>query len=822
MNVSYDWLRALVPFEGTPAKLRDLITSRVATVDELEPLRKDLAPIVVARVVEAGRHPDSDHLWVTKVDAGTGALLDVVCGAPNVEAGKLYPFAPTGTTMPNGLKIERRKIRGQTSNGMLCSPRELGLGDDHEGILELQVNAAPGTPLLNVMPAGDTKLVIDVMPNRPDLLSHLGVAREVAAAIDAPVALPKIDDNTTSVPAPARARNEGRTGTVAIRVEETDLVRRYLAVVIRGIAVGPSPEWLVRRLESVGSRSINNVVDATNYILHELGQPTHAFDVAKLAGNAIIVRRARSGERITTLDGLERVLTDKMTVIADATRPQAVAGVMGGRDSEVTQLTTDILLEVASFDPVRTRATRRTLGLSTDASYRFERGVDAALGPMALERTARLIVAVAGGRVDGAPVDIYAGDPLPNPLTLRGSRIATVLGDVVPTDEAASLLRGIGFDARVESNDTVRVLPPTWRIDILREIDLIEEVARLRGYQSFPDEIRPFRAGNVPDAPQWLLARRVRDALVGHGLLETRPMPFVNGNEGEYVRVANPIAENEAFLRRDILDTLSRRAEYNLARMHGDLRLFEIGAVFFPGRTMPREELHVGALIMGRRRPPHFSDPKSQEFEQAMTIDVWDAKALAELIATETFSDGAWTLEEGADGEVWQILAGGARVGVVRALAIDAPAWAKPAFGVELSLGVVDSQAAAQPGRNAYHEASHSVAVARHALPATHHPFRPIPSQPASPFDIALLVPVAVRAADIEKAIREVSGALLESLTLVDEYSGKNIEPGHRSLAWRLTFRHPERTLTAKEIEGRRTNVLRHLEKTLNVRARTT
>jgi phenylalanyl-tRNA synthetase beta chain len=609
-------------------------------------------------------------------------------------------------------------------------------------------------------------------------------------------------------------RNEGRTGGVAVLVEEEQLVRRYLAVVIRGISVAPSPEWLVKRLESVGSRSINNVVDATNYILHELGQPTHAFDLAKLGGGAIIVRRARAGERLTTLDGVDRALSDTMTVIADASRAQAVAGVMGGRESEVTQSTTDILLEVASFDPARTRATRRSLGLSTDASYRFERGVDAALGPIALERTARLIIAVAGGRVDDAPIDIYRGDPLPSPLTLRASRASTVLGDVVAAGEAASLLRGIGFDARVESDETIRVLTPTWRTDILREIDLIEEVARLRGYQTFPDEIRPFRAGNVPDDPRWLLARRVRDALVGHGLLETRPMPFVSGKEGEFVRVANPLAENEAFLRREILDTLSRRAEYNLARMHGDLRLFEIGAVFFPSGAMPREELHVGALIMGRRRPPHFSDAKSADFEGMMTIDVWDAKALAELMAREAFGDGVATLQEGSDREIWTITVDGSAVGTVRGLQLDAPAWAKPAFGVELSLGVVDSDAVAQPGQHAHRPATYA------AVPVA--PYQPIPSQPASPFDIALLVPDGVRAADIEKAIRDVSGALLESLALVDEYSGKNIDKGYRSLAWRLTFRHPERTLTAKEIEGRRTNVLRHLEKTLNVRARTT
>ena len=814
MNVSYEWLRAFVPFNETPARLRDLITSRVATVDELQSLRADLAPIVVGRVIEAGPHPDSDHLWVTKVDAGTGTVLDVVCGAPNVEQGALYPFAPTGTVMPNGMKIERRRIRGQTSNGMLCSARELGLGEDHQGILRLDIDAAPGTPFLDAMPVGDTRLVIDVMPNRPDLLSHLGVAREVAAAVDAPLALPTIAGLEAKIPQPSRVRADGRTGGIDVRVAEDSQVRRYMAVVIRGIRVGASPEWLVKRLESVGSRSINNVVDATNYILHELGQPTHAFDVAKLGGHAVIVRRARAGEKIVTLDGVERTLNETMTVIADAKRPQAVAGVMGGRDSEVSETTTDVLLEVASFDAASTRTTRRTLGLSTDASYRFERGVDPALAPVALERTAQLIIAVAGGRVDDAPVDVYAGDVLRAPLALRASRVATVLGERVPTDEIATLLRSIGFDARVEGGDIVRVLAPSWRTDILREIDLIEEVARLRGYDSFPTEIRPFRAGNVPDDVQWLVARRVRDALVGAGLLETRPMPFVRGAESGFVRVANPLAENEAYLRRDILDTLARRAEYNLDRMQGNVRLFEIGSVFEPtSASMPREELHVGAVIMGRRRPLHFSDPKTAEFERAMTIDEWDAKALAELMAREAFSGESVSLADGGGGELWQVRAGDRAVGRVRTISLDAPVWAKPAYGIELSLGVIDSTRVAPPGASAHR-------LPEYAMTAVH-PYRALPSTPASEFDIALLVPATVRAADIEREVRRVSGDMLESVLLVDEYTGRNIEEGYRSLAWRLTFRHPERTLTAKEIDGRRTNVLRHLEKTLNVRPRT-
>src|SRR5689334_21441910 len=367
MNASYQWLKAFVPFDETPAQLRELLTAHVATVDELVPLRQDLAPIVIARVVEEAAHPDSDHLHITKVDAGTGTLLDVVCGAPNVTAGKVYPFAPTGTVMPNGLKIQKRKIRGAISDGMLCSARELGLGDEQDGILELDVDVPPGTPFLKALAVGDTRIVIDVGANRPDLLSHLGVARELAAVTGRPMALPVLPDvGEIGLTGAVRAPRSAQAASVSVSIGEAGLVRRFMGVVIRGVRVGPSPSWLVRRLEAVGSRSINNVVDASNYVLHELGQPTHAFDLSKLGGSSIVVRRANPGERVTTLDGVERMLKDSMIVIADSERPQAIAGVMGGRDSEVTDATKDVFLEVANFNPSKIRDARRTLGLSTD------------------------------------------------------------------------------------------------------------------------------------------------------------------------------------------------------------------------------------------------------------------------------------------------------------------------------------------------------------------------------------------------------------------------------------------------------------------------
>jgi phenylalanyl-tRNA synthetase beta chain len=829
MNVSYAWLRAFVPFEQSPTGLRELITSHVATVDELVALRQELAPFVIARVVEESPHPDSDHLHVTRVDMGTGVLVDVVCGAPNVRAGKLYPFAPTGTVMPSGLVIQKRKIRGAVSDGMLCSARELGLGDEQDGILELEIDVPPGTPLLRALPLGDTQLVIDVGANRPDLLSHLGIAREIAALTKKPLVLPAIEKLGGSIPAAERGEAAGRADSLNVRVAEPGLVNRFMGVVLRGVRVGPSPAWLAKRLESVGSRPINNVVDASNYVLHELGQPTHAFDLAKLGGGSVIVRRATAGERITTLDGVDRALRDDMIVIADGSRPQAIAGVMGGRDSEVTDATSDIFLEVANFDRGRIRTARRALGLSTDASYRFERGVDVELGPKALERVAQIITLLAGGSVAGAPVDLSGPSPKADTrdsIVVRPARVSSVLGATIGGGEIETLLRSIGFDVRL-AGDHLRVVPPSWRQDVSAEVDLIEEVARLRGYDSFPLEIRPFRAGTVPDTPSWMTAKRVRDALVGAGMLELRPMPFVAGGPG-YARVTNPLAENEAYLRRDVLDTLARRAEYNLARMQGNLRLFEIGSTFEPGSgRLPVEDLRVGALVMGRRQQPHFTDPKSNEFAAWATYDEWDAKSLASTIARAVYPTGDIAIVPSSSDDralarltggtestaLWSVVADGRTVGVVRRLELDAPVWASPAFGVEVSLGVIPSDDVAPVGKSAYLEPEKPREIARR--------FVPLPSMPASEFDLALSVPDGVPAAEVEAVMRRVSGKLLESVELFDRYVGAGVEPGYRSLAWRLTFRHSERTLRDRELDARRADILRALAE-LNVRQRAT
>ena len=817
MNASVEWLNAFVDTGLSAAALRDLITAHTATVDELVALRADLAPIVIARVVEEAAHPDSDHLHVTKVDMGTGELLDVVCGAPNVQAGKLYPFAPTGTVMPGGLKIEKRKIRGHTSNGMLCSARELGLGEEHDGILELDLDVAPGTRFLDAMPIGDARLVIDVLPNRADLLSHLGIARELAAVTGRDLRLPEIGVDAIAIPEPKRFRRAGNAGGVVLHLEDATLASRYMGVVIRGLKVGPSPQWLVERLGAVGSRSINNVVDATNYVLHELGQPTHAFDLAtldldtQLPQKTVVVRTAKAGEQLVTLDGVARTLTPDVTVIADSNKPIAIAGVMGGRDTEVSDATTDIFVEVATFAPVRTRRTRRAVGLSTDASYRFERGVDAALAPRALERVAKLIIRLAGGVVEAPPVDLYAGDPARAPLVLRASRLARVLGIDLPAERAAQLLRAIGCHADVEEGGaSIHVVPPTWRRDLVAEVDLVEEIARLNGYDRLPDDIRPYRPGTSNDAPLWSVAARLRDALTGAGLLEARPTPFVHGDD-EHVRVLNPLAENEAHLRCTVLESLARRAEYNLSHMQGNVRLYEVGSVFAPGGdALPDESVNVALLVMGDREPPHFTNAKPAAF------DAWDAKWLGELVAGVVSGGARVELDPVGEGDVlWRITIGGTPRGEVRRVPLDAPVWASPAFGVELELQPMSNSDVAPPGEHAHGDTAKPAAriVA---------PYRPLPTTPASEFDLALLVPDGVRASEVERVIRDAAGDLLERLVAFDVYEGAGVEAGHRSIAWRLTLRHAERTLRDKEIDGRRARILSALQTELNVRQRST
>ncbi|HEX6251422.1 MAG TPA: phenylalanine--tRNA ligase subunit beta [Gemmatimonadaceae bacterium] len=806
MNASLRWLNDFLGREASADEVRDILTARAATVESVVPVRADLAEIVIGRVVEAGRHPDAEKLWLTKVDAGAGELLQVVCGAPHVEVGTSYPFAPVGATLPGGVTIEKKKIRGQLSNGMLCSARELGLGSDHTGILALQTDAAPGTRFLDATNAGDVRFEIDVLPNRPDLLSHEGLAREVAAALGTelrPWTLPAasgalVDRN--EVPAPAAVEREGTTDGVRVRIDDVGGCPRYVGTVIRGVTIGPSPSWLAERLEAAGVRSINNVVDVTNFMLHGFGQPMHAFDLARLGG-AVVIRSSAAAERLHTLDGVDRALPPGTTVIAGAEHAQAIAGVIGGAGSEVTEATTDIFLETALFDPRRVRATRRALGVSTDASYRFERHVDPEQVAARASVAAGLIVALAGGRVSEPGVDVRARAEESPELTLRPDRVARVLGERIGVAEISRLLATVGFEATAaEESGALRVVVPSWRSDARDEIDLIEEVARLHGYDSFSSELRSFRPTTVPDDPMVALEQRLRQALVGAGLLEARPMPFVAAASDERLRLRNPLAENEAYLRESLLHGLARAAEHNLSHMARSVRLFEIGTVFRASdEPRPLERRHVGVLLMGHSEPQHFTNASPRPF------DPWDMRWIAELVANTVFpaSDIRFNISDSGDEKrapvsrnLWKIELGGQPVGTVSLLDLDAPVWASPAYALELDI-------------------TNAEGTARHVE------YRPLPVTPAAEIDLALLVPEAVTAEEVRTVIVDQAGDVLESAVLFDEFRGPGLDAGTRSLAWRLTFRHPDRTLRDREIEARKEKLISALARELGVRART-
>jgi phenylalanyl-tRNA synthetase beta chain len=581
----------------------------------------------------------------------------------------------------------------------------------------------------------------------------------------------------------ALARESGEVSSrgVTIRIQDPDLCSRYLGAVIRGAEVGPSPAWLAARVRAAGSRPINNVVDATNYVLLELGQPLHAFDLDKLGGSTIQVRRAREGEQIRTLDGEDRALRSEMLAICDDAHPVAIAGVMGGSESEVSLASTDILLECALFDQKSVRATRTALGMSTDASYRFERGVDPEGMELAVRRAVEIILATAGGKVDEEVLDVCPRPWEGLTVTLRPSRVKVLLGISLTAEEIEGLLSPLGFRVVGSGEDRMEIAVPGFRSwDVCREVDLLEEVARTYGYDSFPDHLGPFRPGTVPDHPLFQLEDSLRSLLAGRGFLEAQNQAFAPAAEGE-VKISNPVSTQEGFLRTRLLPGLIRRVEYNFARGRRDIRLFELGSVFFRGDEggLPREETHLGLVLTGSRAPESWAETRRD-------TDVWELKGLLEWILPKTRHTGVFIREgapEGADVEAregYTVLSGeGEELGWAGRLVegrVDAPAWAGPVWALEVTLPT-------EPG------------VAPVPL------FRPLPPFPGVDRDLALLLPAGLETRQVEETIHVSAGPLLAELSIFDVYEGEGIPEGLRSVAFRFRFQSQERTLTDEDAD---------------------
>ena len=791
MNISRKWLEAFLRRPLDSRELGAKLAMLGAPVDAVEPLNPGLEDIVVGLVETAEQHPNADRLKLCTVNDGSGEKHQVVCGASNVQAGKKYPFAPLGATLPGGLKIEKRKLRGVASEGMLCSARELGLGQDHEGIMELQTDAAPGTRLLDALPLGDERLVVDVTPNRPDLLGHKGVARELAHAYQTPFRLPDIPGSIgSSVPSPRKAEgDEATVGGVRMQIDYPEGCRRFLGAVIRGVKVGPSPAWLAERVQAIGMRSINNVVDATNWVMFELNQPMHPYDIAKVKGPEIVVRRAHSGEKLVTLDDITRTLSVDMTVIADAGGSVGVAGVMGAAHVEVSETTTDVFLECAWFEPRGIRRTRRALNLSSEASYRFERGVDLWNGPEAIRRCIEIILATAGGELVEPPVDVFPQAIHPPRIFLRPARVTRLLGIELAWKDLEKALGAIGATVLSKPDDgRIAVDVPGWRPDLVKEVDLVEEIARVHGYENIPSELRPYRVGTIPESPSELADTRLRRGMISQGLYEVISLPMGPEGEGiDSVRLVNPLAANEAFLRTSLLPGLRRQAELNWREQVRSIRLFEIGTVFESNGKgqVPLEERRLAAVISGNREPAHWSGSGSD-------YDPWDLKGL--FAAALSLAVPAAKVQ--VEGNAWVgVTPDGIMVGRAERLSADAPPWAAPLFGLEIT---IDPDAGVKPA----------------VLPPA--------ATPASERDLALLVPAGVTATSMEDVIRRSGGATLESVAVVDEYRGEKLPPEVRSVVFRLVFRAPDRTLEKAEVDQAVARVLKNLEKELRVHIRET
>lgn len=823
MNVSLRLLKEMVPgLDGTTEEIAEHLALRGAPVEELSSPGAGLGDIVIGRVISAKQHPNADRLRVCEVDGGDG-VVQVVCGAPNVEDGAYYPFAPVGAVLPGDFKIKKAKIRGEVSQGMLCSARELGLGRDHDGILTLNGDFTPGEDFVAAIGLDDVTMDVEITANRGDLLSHVGVARELASDEGGGVRLVDIPGGPEWSTEPGdrieylRGENRVESRGVSIEIAEPELCTRFLGIIIRGVKVGPSPEWLQERLRGMGARPISNVVDATNYVMLELGQPMHAYDLDRLGGQSILVRLALQSENtFTTLDGEERSITPSMLMVCDGDGPIGVGGVMGGLHSEVEDDTTNVLLEAALWEPKQIRATRRALVMSTDASYRFERGVDPEGMKAAIERCLALILATAGGEVDGPGLDCCPTPFESEVVDLRLSRCERVLGIPFEADYVISLLSPLGFAVEGSSTQAREGLPddtvlhvrvPGFRsYDVKREVDLIEEVARTHGFDRFPDVLGPERPGNVPDHPLFILEDDLRAALAGAGLFEAHTPAFAPVGEGD-VEVANPLATTEPVMRWAITPALLRRVEYNLAHGNRDVRLFEIGTAFRSAGAgePPHETTHVSAVLTGLREPSHWSRE-----DEALTV--WDLKALAEATAEIAFP-GVGSVRphagsEGAHGTLpghldpamaFDVLDGAGAVvghaGRVGADAVDTPAWAGDVWALEVAL---PSMPAPRP-------------VPTHA---------PLPTFPASERDVALLVPDHLSAREVGAHIEQFGGKDLESVELFDVYRGDEVADGGRSIAFRLRFRSPKRTLTDKDVDKSMKTVLKRLEEDLGVTTR--
>ncbi|MDX9753292.1 MAG: phenylalanine--tRNA ligase subunit beta [bacterium] len=804
MKIPYSWLAELVEQIPSPAQLAEILTMLGFEVEEIASPGEAIKDVVIGKILQKDPHPDADKLSFCQVTDGE-TTYPIVCGASNMVAGDHVALARLGTVLPGDFKIEKRKIRGVESQGMMCSTRELGLDDEHGGIMILDRNTPLGKPLVDVLGLNDVIFDLNVTPNRPDALCAIGIAREIAAYCKTQLKRPDAS------PLPADCAPEF---SPSVTLQAEDLCPRYTALRINSVQISPSPDWLKNRLEACGVRSVNNVVDATNLVLLETGQPLHAFDYNKLEENRIVVRQAQPGEHIVCIDGDDRQLSEEMLVIADAAVPVAAAGVMGGLESEVDNATIDILLESAYFSPPSIRRTSKKLQLSSDASYRFERGVDLEGVIPAAWRCARLIRELAGGKIAGQMT--VADTTKPEMLdVLRGRTIglsldyaARLLGKKIEPDHIAGILIGLSFKVESQDTESIQVRVPSFRNDVRRPADLVEEIARCTGYGEFAPTLpkAPVKAPEPMEVDRKFITQ-LRQFLISSGLDEAVTYSFIDKEaltlfptggadlEHDTVTIQNAIVSNEATMRTSVLASLMVAARRNFAHGNQDFGLFEIARSYAVLDGAKTETKVLAGLIMGNPHSGWRNTRKEQDF--------FELKGMIETIL---------------------------QIGGYRGYrSTDPPACLHPKRGCQIQAGkdCVGYYGELNPPLVEHYDLKGRILVFELDLKVLSDQFRassvqykPFSTFPAMKRDMALLIPKDVAVDHIEKIIRRESGNLLEEVVLFDYYSGKQVQPGYVSGAFRLTFRSPEGTLKEEVVDQAFANVLSQLQKKLQVQLR--
>jgi len=808
MRASIKWLKDYVSITQAPEALADQLTMAGIPVASVESLGQNIHHVVTGKILEVNPHPDADRLSVCKINIGNSKVT-IVTGATNVRAGQVVPVALDGAKLPSGKTIVSAELRGVMSQGMLCSAEELNLDakiiapELREGIYILPSETAVGIDIQSALGLDDTVLEFELTPNRADCFSVIGLAREVAVLTNETVTKPMLA---------LQEAGEGKAVTLAsVTINEPSLCPRFAARILQNVKVGPSPVWMQHRLQAAGMRPINNVVDVTNFVMLEMGQPMHAYDYSLLARHSITVRRANPGERLTTLDGVKRELSTDTLVIADAVQAVGIAGVMGGLATEVTATTQTVLLEAAAFQGVSVRRTSRALGLRSEASGRFERGVDTANITRALDRAAKLLEDMGVCKVCPDIIDNYPGMTLPRQVVFTAQQINAFLGTDVPHATMVDILRRLEFELDVQA-ERVTVTVPTWRSDVTGPADIAEEVARIYGYNKVPTTTPAGRMTRGSQSYIQSIADKLKNSLAAGGFTEIITFSFMHpatlaklnfaSDSSLYqgIEIKNPITDEFPWLRTTLLGGMMDVLVRNLSRKNEDLKLFELGAVYHPGQLplvdLPDEPLMLCGALCGRRNEVSWNQPQQM-------VDFYDAKgAVEELLAAIGIYNPIVEAGEHPSlhpGKTAVFTVGGEIVATVG----EVHPKVQAAFGINRKVYMFEMPVAAL--------AKQARLIAK---------YEQLPKFPAIARDLAVVLPVSVSASQVAEVIAENGGSLLAEVKLFDVYTGEQVPAGYRSLAYSLVFRAVDRTLTDAEIETHHKNILVHLEKTLAAKLR--